>query len=179
MVTIQRWIDLPGRATAETAITQIFFQSSATQTFADHRTRDAFRQRWLGRYLTHDANHVWVATSPDHAIVGYLIGSIDDPAQVDRFSDITFFSAFAELTKVFPAHLHVNLTADARGQRIGEALVERFVQDVRSAGLPGVHVVTGATARNVGFYNRLGFIERGTLPTPGGAIVFLGRTIDG
>lgn len=177
MAGVQRWVDLPDRAAAEAAITAIFFETSATQVFADEAVRAAFRERWLGRYLKHDGEHVWVALDEAGRIIGYLIGALDDPAQAERFKDLAFLQTFAALTAHYPAHLHVNLTASARGQRIGEKLVDRFVDDVRAARLAGVHVVTGRGVRNVGFYNRLGFVERGSLATPTGAMVFLGRDV--
>jgi GNAT superfamily N-acetyltransferase len=177
MAKVVRWVDLPDRAAAEAEITAIFFASSATQSFADEAVRAAFRERWLGRYLTHDAQHVFVALNEAERIIGYLVGALEDPAQAERFGDLAFMQAFAALTPQYPAHLHVNLTASARGQRIGEGLVERFVDDVRTARLPGVHVVTGRGVRNVGFYNRLGFEERGLLATANGAMVFLGRAV--
>jgi GNAT superfamily N-acetyltransferase len=177
MVKVARWVDLPALAATEAEITAIFFETSATQSFADEATRAAFRERWLGRYLAHDGEHVWVALDEDGAIVGYLVGALDDPARTARFGDLAFMGAFADVTAKYPAHLHVNVTARARGQRVGEMLVERFVAVVRAARLPGVHVVTGCGVRNVGFYNRLGFEERGSLATPTGAMVFLGRDV--
>jgi GNAT superfamily N-acetyltransferase len=177
MVGVQRWVDLPDRAEAEAEIAAIFFETSATQSFVDEAVRAAFRERWLGRYLAHDAERVFVAREEGGAIVGYLAGALDDPAQAGRFGDLAFMQAFATLTQRYPAHLHVNLTARARGRRLGEQLVERFVNDVQAAQLPGVHVVTGRGVRNVGFYNRLGFAERGSLPTANGAMVFLGREV--
>ncbi len=177
MATIVRWGDMPDRAAITAAITAIFFETSATQSFADEATRAAFKERWLGRYLTHDGQHVLVAVNEAGQAIGYLVGAFDDPAVAERFSDLAFMRAFAELTADYPAHLHVNVTASARGQRIGERLVERFVDDVRAARLPGVHVVTGRGVRNVGFYTRLGFAERGSQPTANGAMVFLGRNV--
>jgi GNAT superfamily N-acetyltransferase len=177
MIKVQRWVDLPDRAAAEAAITTIFFETSATQSFADEAAKTAFRERWLGRYLTHDGEHVSVALDEAGRIIGYLVGALDDPARAQRFGDLGFMQSFAALTALYPAHLHVNLTASARGKRVGEHLVAQFVDDVRAAQVPGVHVVTGRGVRNVGFYNRLGFEERGSLPTANGAMVFLGRAV--
>ena len=174
---IAKWSELPDRDAATTAIDKIFFAASATQTFADDATRAAFRERWLGRYFTHDPQRVFVAIAENGAIVGYLVGSFDDPAKAARFSDLAFFADFAQLTARYPAQLHVNLDASARGGGIGGLLVEAFVAEVCHAGVPGVHVVTGQGVRNVGFYTRLGFIERGTRTAHGKTVVFLGRDV--
>jgi GNAT superfamily N-acetyltransferase len=174
---IKKWLDLPDPSMARTAIEGIFFAASGTQTFASAADKVEFLHRWLGRYFTHDPGLVFVATNPDGQIIGYLVGSLDDPAKAARFADIGFFADFKELTARYPAQLHVNLDASARGSGIGGQLVEAFVGCVRTARLPGVHVVTGRGVRNVGFYERLGFIERGGLATNGRDIVFLGRDL--
>jgi GNAT superfamily N-acetyltransferase len=176
-VQIARWIDLPDRGKTEAAIEAIFFAASGTQTFASEAAKMAFRERWLGRFLQYDSGHVFVAIDPRGEIAGYLIGSLDDPARTARFSDIGYFAGFAELTARYPAHLHVNLDATMRGSGIGGQLVEAFVADVRRAQLPGVHVVTGRGLRNVTFYNRLGFMERGSALSNGREVILLGRDI--
>lgn len=165
------------QAASTAAIERIFFAASGTQTFIDPATRAAFHERWLGRYLSHDSDHVWLASHEHGATLGYLVGSLADPARTARFADIAYFEHFATLTQHFPAHLHINLDADARNQGIGGKLIESFCDQVRAAALPGVHVVTGKGIRNVAFYERLGFIERGALAANGREIVLLGRVV--
>ena len=95
-----------------------------------------------------------------------------------RFADIGYFRTdFARLTRLFPAHLHINLDQRFRGQGIGARLIEAFAAIARRAGAPGVHAVTGRGMRNVGFYQRCGFFERGSALWNGGEIVFLGRSL--
>ena len=175
MTNIVRLTALRDRAGAESAIERIFFAASGTTAFASVEARLAFRERWLGRYLVHDAGQVFVALDGAGQIVGYLVGCLDDPARTARFSDIGYFAEFAELTERYPAHLHVNLDAAARGGGIGSLLVEAFCEQVVAAKLPGVHVVTGAGARNASFYQRLGFLECGAATFSGHKVVFLGR----
>lgn len=58
----------------------------------------------------------------------------------------------------YPAHLHVNLLKDFRGQHIGEFLIERFMEQVKMKGIKGVHL--GVREDNVSacrFFERLGF----------------------
>lgn len=158
-------------------IDAIFFASSNTQSFASDAARSAFRERWLGRYLTHDLRWFYVALADGGSVAGYLAGSLDDPARTARFADIPYFQDFAVETQRFPAHLHVNLAPDRRGGGIGSELVGRFCRDAAAAGARGVHVVTSAGARNVGFYARNGFHERARHGHGPREVVFLGRCL--
>jgi GNAT superfamily N-acetyltransferase len=174
---IRRYSDvgnLPGLASGLDAV---FFQSSNVKSFADDASRAQFRERWLGRYLSHDPQWAYVALDANDQVIGYLVGSLSDPALTARFSDIPYFAGFYALTASFPAHLHVNLAERARGQGIGSQLIERFAHDAAQAGTPGVHVVTGRGARNAGFYNRNGFKQLGSWGEGPREVVFLGRVL--
>ncbi|MGE0023980.1 MAG: GNAT family N-acetyltransferase [Hyphomicrobium sp.] len=155
----------------------IFFESSARQSFASEAQRAKFRERWLGRYLTHFPHFAFVARAPAGRIVGYVVGSVGDPAHDPLFADLAFFQGFGALTARYPAQLHVNLDAGWRGQGLGARLVETFADAARVAGAPGVHVVTGRGMRNAGFYERNGFAELGALDVDGRTLVFLGRAL--
>jgi GNAT superfamily N-acetyltransferase len=176
-IKIRPYFGLENKTSVLQGIDTVFFQSSNTQTFASDEARAAFRERWLGRYLTNDPGWAYVALTDDGDVAGYLVGSLDDPARTARFFDIPYFSLFEDLTRNFPAHLHVNLAPAHRGGGIGAALVERFAIDASKAGSPGVHVVTSRGARNVGFYNRNGFVERGAAGEGAREVVFLARTL--
>lgn len=59
---------------------------------------------------------------------------------------------------VYPAHLHVNVTAAWRGRGLGRRLIEAYLSQLRGSGVRGVHLNT--TDRNVGacaLYERMGF----------------------
>ena len=177
---IVKWLDWTARALSAdpgSALDAIFFQSSATQSFASDAARAAFRERWLGRYLRVYPEWVYVATSEGGAIAGYLLGCLDDPAQTPLFSDLGYFQELAALTVRFPGQLHVNLAAEARGAGVGSQLVSAFLDDARAAGCPGVHVVTGRGMRNVVFYERAGFREHGHAVWNGSALVFLAQSL--
>ncbi len=179
-IAIDRLVDLEQRghdaAQLVAGIDAIFFETAA-RTFADQPARDAFRHLWLGQYLAHERRHVYLATDASRAVLGYLVGAWDNPARSDRYPALTYFQGFASPCARFPAHLHINLTAAARGQRTGAALVDAFAAATAAAGIPGVHVVTGADSRNVGFYQRNAFREVARMDWQGRPIVFLGRTL--
>ena len=155
----------------------IFWQTSA-RTFAPGSERDAFRERWLGRYMQGGSDVVLLALVGEDTVAGYLVGALENPAEQPRFADIGYFRTdFAALTLRFPAHLHINLAADFRSQGIGVRLIEAFAGHALRAGASGMHAVTGKGMRNVGFYTRCGFVERATALWNGREIVFLGREL--
>ena len=175
---------LPGPALSEPLLAQvdaIFFEASG-RTFVPGPERDAFRERWLGRYLRGGTDVVLLALSGPGAmggtVAGYLVGAIESPAEQERFADISYFrDDFADLVRRFPAHLHINLAPAFRSRGIGARLVEAFARRAADSGAGGVHVVTGVGLRNVGFYERCGFFPRATAIWNGRSIVFLGRDL--
>jgi GNAT superfamily N-acetyltransferase len=161
----------------EAQIEAIFWQTSA-RTFAQGPERDAYRERWLGRYMQGGSDVVLLALVGEDTVAGYLVGALENPTGQARFADIGYFRTdFADLTRRFPAHLHINLAAALRSRGIGAQLIEAFAGHAKRAGAPGMHAVTGKGMRNVGFYQRCGFAERGSATWNGRQIVFLGRDL--
>lgn len=175
MANIVKWSEVDPNLRASDALDAIFFEASATKSFASPLVRDQFRERWLGRYLRHYPDWVYVALDGDGRVIGYLLGCLDDPAQTRLFDDIGYFQALAALTARYPAQLHVNLAEHERGSGLGSRLVQRFIADASSAGCPGVHSVTARGMRNIGFYARNGFNEAGSVEWQGRELVFLAR----
>jgi GNAT superfamily N-acetyltransferase len=71
-----------------------------------------------------------------------------------------------DLTNYYPAHLHIALAPQAQGKGAGRALMDTYLEALRAAGVPCVHLImsaanTGARA----FYDRLGFHQIAR-PTP-------------
>lgn len=175
-IAIRRYLDIDPTPERVTEIDAIFFESSNTKAFESDAARAAFRERWLGRYLTHDPQYAVLAQTADGKIVGYLVGAIDDPARSARFGDIGYFGELSAVTPRYPAHFHVNISPAFRNRRIGERLVAAFLSAAKAAGAHGVHVVTSAGARNVAFYERNGFSEVARAGREG-RLVFLGRRL--
>jgi len=157
-------------------IDAIFFEASSVQAFESRARRFAFHWLWLGRYLIDEPAEAFVAIE-DGAVAGYLVGSLVDPAPRAAFADLDYFKDFAGQTAIFPAHLHVNVAAEARGRGVGERLVGAFERHAAMHGAPGGHVVTGAGMRNVGFYERLGYREAARAPRGAGHVVMLAKRL--
>jgi ribosomal protein S18 acetylase RimI-like enzyme len=61
-------------------------------------------------------------------------------------------------TKLFPAHLHINVTSTSRGLGIGRQLLEAYHQQLRSLEVKGVHLHT--TDQNISaciLYEKMGY----------------------
>lgn len=155
----------------------IFFEASNTKLFAGADERAQFRHRWLGRYLVDFPEWAYVARDTCGEVAGYLVACIIDPARDVRFADVGYFAMLAAETARYPAHLHVNVRADCRGAGLGARLIAAFLADARRAAVPGVHVVTGEGARNVGFYLANGFSQVRTFRVGERQLLMLGRDL--
>lgn len=73
----------------------------------------------------------------------------------------------------YPAHLHVNVKENFRGQHIGRRLIERFLRQVKAAGLKGIHLtVNEKNASACRFFEQMGFtaLSRHPMSLPSGDI---------
>lgn len=177
-IRIERWVDQPADAVSRMHLTRgvdVIFWATSARPISDVREREAFRDLWLGDYLADDSPYAWVALTPDGDVVGYLAGSVAPIMGNERFAGLGYFGAFGEALRDYPAHLHINLDEAWRNRGIGRRLIDAFAAQVRAAGHPGFHVVTGATSRNVSFYTRAGFAEIARTRWKSGEVVFLGR----
>jgi len=97
-----------------------------------------------------DLGRVWVARAPDGEIVGHLQAVARDESRWEVVN-----TAVAE---------------HARGQRVGRALLERAVDEARSAGVARVILATAtADIGNLRFYQRCGFRMTRVVPDAFGA----------
>jgi ribosomal protein S18 acetylase RimI-like enzyme len=67
------------------------------------------------------------------------------------------------LLRDYPAHGHVNVAAESRGQGVGLALLNTFLQALKSRQIRGVHVAT-ATSRGARLFKKAGFSKHRILP---------------
>jgi len=172
--------ELDGSALTPARIAQIdaiFFEASG-RTFAPGAEREAFRERWLGRYLRGGTDVVLLAMDAGLNVAGYLVGALEDPSRQQRFADIPYFrGTFRDLCSRYPAHLHINIAPAFRSRGVGAQLITAFAERISDAGVPGMHVVTGKASRNVRFYMRCGFSQQRDAVSDTSEIVFLGRSL--
>jgi GNAT superfamily N-acetyltransferase len=176
-IAICRLADVTDLGKVAAEIDAIFFAASVNPTLASPAARAAFRERWLGRYVAHFPDEVFLACGADGHLVGYLVGCLEDPAREEQFKDLSYFADFAEFTRQFPAHFHINLKAAFRNRGIGAKLIEAFATHAAAAGVSGMHVVTGRGARNVTFYRRCGFEPLASTVWNGKQLVLLSRPL--
>ena len=170
-------VDDAGDAEAvDDALAEIFFETAVQQAFTTTAERDGYRHRWYDRYTYRCRSTIFVALDAERAPIGYVIACPFDIRQVPSFSDIGYFKAFGDLIERYPAHLHVNVTTAWQSRGVGRALVERGTAACRSAGAPGIHVVTAADASNIGFYNRCGLVEVARREHDGRRLIMLATT---
>lgn len=155
------------------------------------RHADSFADVWTGYYTDREPQSLFVAESAG-AVVGYLAGCVDSrdapPTKIALTRVAIRYALFlrpgtagflwrgawesvgrhdtpsGELGDPrWPAHLHINLAAEARGRGVGAALMEAWLARLRSHDLPGCHVSTLAeNARAIGFFERMGFRRHGS-----------------
>ncbi|MEL6746999.1 MAG: hypothetical protein AAFO79_04195 [Pseudomonadota bacterium] len=131
--------------------------------------RAAFLERWLERYLDRWADYAFVAAGPDpetgaRRAVGYIVGCPRPiPDAVIPFAKDAVWR-FADQLPLYPAHLHINCAASARGRGLGKqlksALVARLRADNNSA-VRGLHAITAQGSANNHFYRAAGLTEIG------------------
>lgn len=178
---LERLTALPHQADALAALEAIFFASTTRTTFASSAERAAFLATWTGWYVAEAPSDIWFALADDRAgdepdggaVIGYLTGCKDSAGADALARTIPKYDVFADRFAAYPAHFHVNVRSDRRGHGVGRRLVDRFAEDCRLDGLPGVHLVTGALARNAAFYRRAGFTDA----LQRGPLLFLGRSL--
>lgn len=151
-------------------------------------------------YAVLEPEHSLVAVVDDR-VVGYLVGTYDTVAFNRRLEDewwpqlreryrnaegmtdadqhrikaiLEPHVTPPELVAAFPAHIHMNLLPEARGQKIGSRLLSRWVEEARAAGVTGIHL--GASASNAGgiaFWRQGGFEPKMTI----GSTAWFGMTL--
>lgn len=152
----------------------IFFESSIRKEFKDQLEKEAFFRKYLGFYLECFPELVWVARQG--RILGYMVGS-----PVTRNHEIftlqPHLQSFDSYFDAYPAHLHVNLHADARGMGLGSKLFSELEKQIQGMKIRGIHIMTGPDSRNKSFYRRLGFTFEVTQSYECNEISLLGKSL--
>ena len=71
----------------------------------------------------------------------------------------------------YPSHLHIDLLPTVQGQGLGRKLIDRFTEQLRAKGSPGLHLSVGVrNTKAIAFYKQVGF---STLKRESGAVVMV------
>jgi ribosomal protein S18 acetylase RimI-like enzyme len=175
-VKIWRWCDLESTADPLEQTKEIFFATSARKSFADSAEREAFFEKWTSYYLAEEPQRVYLASSSEGEVLGYLMGCLSTSEAHSLKEKVPSQFLFPELVKEFPAHLHINVAPKAQGQSIGKALMLALFEDLETRSVKGVHIVTSPEAANVRFYRRLGFTFEKIQEFKGFKLLFMGKT---
>ncbi|MFP4152151.1 MAG: GNAT family N-acetyltransferase [Alkalispirochaeta sp.] len=153
----------------------IFWETAHTTSFESEEERSGFQWRYFGYYLEHAPEMAFVAygdvdaadrrngDSPlplgNSRVLGYICGVVNTRAHRALYEIAPHVPVFDNLYDRYPAHLHINLTAAARGRGLGGTLLRAIEERARLYGAPGIHLVTSVGARNVGFYRKNGYTD--------------------
>jgi ribosomal protein S18 acetylase RimI-like enzyme len=153
---------------------EIYFESSSRKDFQDAADKEKFFEKYLGFYLTHYPDHVWVAR--DGKILGYMVAApVTQDTEFYRIQP--HLQIFEKYLADYPAHLHVNFHQDARGLGLGSKLFSEVEKDFQRMKIRGIHIMTGPDSRNKSFYERLGFNFEVTLDFMGTPILMMGKSL--
>jgi ribosomal protein S18 acetylase RimI-like enzyme len=176
----------------------VFWETANTTTFETDEERSAFQWRYFGYYIEHAPEMTFVAydaggsgdgggavdtdTVATTAVLGYICGVADTRAHRELYEIAPHIAVFDDLYDRYPAHLHINLTATARGKGLGGALLRTIEERARNGRAPGIHLVTSVGARNVRFYRKNGYTDAWDRPlnvAPGlnRNLLFLGKPL--
>ena len=126
-----------------------------------------FIERYLADYLPRIRSRFPEPAPQDRSPSAQLVRTLHDPGRQWRPEFVGY-----------PAHLHIDLLPAAQGHGDGRRLMKRFLETLRSRGVPGVHL--GVSAANHGalaFYAKQGFHELPVSDVPGAR--YLGMRLAG
>jgi ribosomal protein S18 acetylase RimI-like enzyme len=161
-------------------IRDIFFLSTSIKEFSSEERKEAFFKRWCGDFINLFPGSFYLMKE-EGKLLGYLSGCLDSQAATPIL-EVPGYLIFEDQFAAFPAHLHINFHPDCRGRGLGSNLVVAFIEDLKKQKSKGVHLVTSPDAKNISFYQRLGFtheIQRRFATAKGSsALLFMGKVLD-
>ncbi len=113
----------------------------------------------------------WTATAGSAA---YLAGSrVSDR---DPLPGPDYYAVFPRgFVDAYPAHLHVNVREDCRGQALGARLIDAFRAYCLSQKTPGFHAVTAAGSPAAHFFGKCGLLPCAAADWRDRRLVFMGE----
>ncbi len=155
-------------------IKYIFYISSSVQQFNSEDHKQTFFEKWCGDYLIHYADEFFLFFDQSDKLMGYISGCKNSTEALGNLR-VPGFKLFSDLFISFPAHLHINFHPDSRGMGLGSILVDFYIEYLKSQNVTGLHLVTSPDAKNVSFYDRLGFNQKYVRESNGHPLLFMGK----
>lgn len=155
-------------------IRDIFFLSTSIKEFSSDERKEAFFKKWCGDFIRLFPESFYLMME-EKKLLGYLSGCLDSTA-AKALLEVPGYDVFSDQFNDFPAHLHINFHPDCRGRGLGSHLVMAFIADLESQKIRGVHLVTSPDAKNVSFYQRLGFTHKVVRTFNSSSLLFMGRS---
>jgi hypothetical protein len=104
---------------------------------------------------------------------------VPEVLKVKKMFELTpHLHAFKELFKTYPAHLHINMSAECRGMGHGGLLIEAAQKILVENNILGLHIITAPDARNRGFYHKNGFTDEQVCEYKGIELLFMGKQLN-
>lgn len=173
MIMIRPLCEIDGQLETVKQIKDIFFQASSVTSFSSEESKNKFFNRWLGQYLDQFPENTFVALE-ENIVLGYITGCLQT-LEMWHSLDQSNLELWRDHYQEYPAHLHINCHADARGKGVGANLLSAFEDHCLKLGVSGLHLITLSSARNVSFYLRNGYIEVDRQGESPDFLVFLGK----
>lgn len=147
----------------------IFWETAQQTEFSAQEDREAYEWCYFGYFIDAEPSAFFVAVGPGATkdVLGYICGVSNTRNHPELYRASPHIAVFDDLYDLYPAHLHINLTAASRGMGLGGALIRALESRLRRVGAVGLHLVTSPGARNVDFYHHNGFIDRYERSAPG------------
>jgi ribosomal protein S18 acetylase RimI-like enzyme len=147
--------------------------------------RELFLDAFATYYTDVASSYLWLAED-NGTVIGYLMGCADTHdynvwyhANIKRVAwravTLRYRGLFNRMTidyirrhlrlrvpyldlSAYPAHLHINTRADKRGNGVGAALMNVYLDQLRNENISGLHLeTTGENTIAVPWYEKLGF----------------------
>ncbi len=141
-----------------------------------HNDRKVIGHLYSAPYGVFEPGNAFVAED-DEGVAGYLVGTYDTnafeatlerewwPALREHYAQVPEADLTAadwkrvaairerwpnpaDIVARYPAHIHMNLLPRLRGKRVGSGLLDKWVDQAKRAGVPGIHL--GASPTNTG-----------------------------
>lgn len=172
-IVIRSYLD---HSDAGPQLMDIFLESSVKKEFKDEEERAAFYYKYVGFYLEYYPELCLLALK-NGKLLGYILGATKSQDS-KLYSLQPHLKKFQEFFQDYPAHLHINCSADSRGQGVGSKLIKAFEEKLQKLGVSGLHIMTGGTSRNRSFYQRLGFDFETEIMFQGSPILMMGKKLN-